>query len=302
MEKDDNAWKKLTSGKWVSSNDCWFEQAKANGDQALRILDSCHPTEDRFAHVVSPQYAENIVVNMTDDNSNYEIPMVEMCHSPSRNSSKCHSEAGQYNSSDCCLPSLELPDKLIANIHQRLAMAEERLDEQLDYITFLEQELSRLDQYGRRENVEILGIPARVSDQNLETEVIKILHKIGLSHIVSYSIVGCHRIGKKDRFGSRSTIVRFLHRKDSSACIQRKKLLNRCTEIGYTNLSIVENLCPSYKSIYDDLKVLKDAGKIASFWSTNGILKYKKSDSIAEKPKKIYHSNELDHMFNNGTP
>ena len=284
MENDDNAWKKLSSGKWVSSNDSWFEQAKANGDQALGILDSCNITEEESAHIVSPQNlknVENIVLNVTDNDINSEISSV-----PSRNSSQSILEAGQFNTSDCGLPSLGFPDKLIANIHQRLAMAEERLDEQLDYITFLEQELSRLDQYGRRENVEILGIPARVSDQNLETEVIKILHKIGLSHIVSYSIVGCHRIGKKDRFGSRSTIVRFLHRKDSSACIQRRKLLNRCTEIGYTNLTIVENLCPSYKSIYEDLKVLKDAGKIASFWSTNGILKYKKSDSMAEKPKK----------------
>ena len=45
MENDDNAWKKLSSGKWVSSNDSWFEQAKANSDQALGILDSCNITE-----------------------------------------------------------------------------------------------------------------------------------------------------------------------------------------------------------------------------------------------------------------
>ena len=35
----------------------------------------------------------------------------------------------------------------------------------------LESDLARLDQYGRRENIEIAGVPNKVSDKDLEKEI-----------------------------------------------------------------------------------------------------------------------------------
>ena len=62
---------------------------------------------------------------------------------------------------------------------------------------------------------------------------------------------GCHRIGMKDRYGSWSTIVRFSHRKDATSCLWNKKYLNlNRRDLGCYYLTIVENLCPSFRSIW----------------------------------------------------
>ena len=112
--------------------------------------------------------------------------------------------------------------KSLRTMSTSLRRAELNIKDQSEYITFLESELSRLDQYGRRENLEIIGIPSRITDNYLESEVLHILRKIGVHHLTSYSIVGCHRIGKPDKNGSRNTIVRFLHRKDVTNCMRKK--------------------------------------------------------------------------------
>ena len=80
----------------------------------------------------------------------------------------------------------------------KISDLEVTVDEQIENIYVLETQLNRLDQYGRRENVEILGIPNEVNDRDLESEVIKILRAIGLKHIQHFSIVACHRVGSKD--------------------------------------------------------------------------------------------------------
>ena len=105
-------------------------------------------------------------------------------------------------------------ENTVKKLRSRVREAEDNLDNQLDYIFGLEKQLNRLDQYGRRENVEVIGIPANIPDDKLEDETLKILHVIGLKHLQNYDIVGCHRIGPKNKYGSRNTIIRFLHRKD----------------------------------------------------------------------------------------
>ena len=157
----------------------------------------------------------------------------------------------------------------------------------------LEKDLARLDQYGRRQNVEIAGIPNSVSNKALEKEIINILHEIGMYWIDSYSIVGCHRIGGKDRFGSRNVIIRFLHRKDSEAALKRKRELSKCKDIGYDHLFISENLCPAFRSVLKDLTDLKRAGHIEAVWVTNGTIKYKIEDKASVKPEKIYHKSDI---------
>ena len=54
---------------------------------------------------------------------------------------------------------------------------------------------NHLKQYGRRNDLEITGIPDDVSDENLEEKVIQVLSEIQVS-ISSSDIEACHRIGK----------------------------------------------------------------------------------------------------------
>ena len=157
----------------------------------------------------------------------------------------------------------------------------------------LEKDLSQLDQYGRPENIEIAGIPNTVSDKSLEKEVIKILHKLGMDWIDSYCSVGYHRIGGKDRFGSRNVIIPFLHRKNAQRALYRKKDLVSCREIWYNHLYMLENLCPAFRSVFSDMNALKRAGKIGAVWVSNGSIKYKLQDIASEKPVKIYHKSDV---------
>ena len=73
-------------------------------------------------------------------------------------------------------------------------------------------ELAELNQYGRRENVEICNIPESVQPKQLEKHVITALASIKVT-VSSYDIVGVHRIGKKQNSRPRNVIVRFINRK-----------------------------------------------------------------------------------------
>ena len=52
-----------------------------------------------------------------------------------------------------------------------------------------------LEQYGRRNNLEITRIPDDVSDENLEEKVTHVLSAIQVN-VSSSDIEACHRIGK----------------------------------------------------------------------------------------------------------
>ena len=56
--------------------------------------------------------------------------------------------------------------------------------------------LNKLDQYNRRENIEIDGIPDSVRNDELEAVVINILRRIGVHHLEEWEIVACHRLLK----------------------------------------------------------------------------------------------------------
>ena len=186
----------------------------------------------------------------------------------------------------------------ISTLRNELQDALENLDDQYEYVDYLEKRVNHLDQYGRRENVEIAGIPGHVTNANLETEVLKILAKIGLTNIQGYDIVACHRLRTKDEYGNKNTIVRFVNRKDAILTLKSRRNLYRCRELGYTNLSIFENLCPVFRSIHENLKVEEDKGKIAKMWTYNGIINYKLTDFEKETPKKIHTQRDFDELMN----
>ena len=186
----------------------------------------------------------------------------------------------------------------LIKVKSRVRDLEYTMDEQVDNIYVLEKQLNRLDQYGRRQNIELTGIPNEVNDRDLETEVLKILRAIGLVHIDHFSIVGCHRVASKDRFGRRNTIIRFLNRKDAILCLKSKRNLFQCKSLGYSNIYIIENLCPANKSIYDQLSHLKEEGIIKKIWTYNGIVNYKRTENEHEKPIKIFHEYDIDNIYN----
>ena len=290
-----NTWRKLPTGRWIEGDDNsnvnvkenWFSQFQENEHLRLQCVEVTD--QEGMKSVIPSSY----IVESNSEESIDHSELNDNCYIQTKDI-----DIGNILERLNVIESNEFElEKSNKKLYSRLQKAEFNITEHLNYITFLEQEVSRLDQYGRRENIEILGIPTRINDKQLEKEVLKILHKIGLDHLCHYSIVGCHRIGKKDRFGCRPTIVRFLHRKDANNCIKMSKFLYRCKELGFNYLSIVENLCPYNKLLLDDLKELKEKGRIAQYWTTNGIIKYKETDNEGEIPKKVYHDSELNNLF-----
>ena len=76
--------------------------------------------------------------------------------------------------------------------NQRLRMKVNNLENK---VISLEINGNHLKQYGRRNDLEITGIPDDVSDENLEEKVIQVLSEIQVS-VSSSDIEACHCIGK----------------------------------------------------------------------------------------------------------
>ena len=67
-----------------------------------------------------------------------------------------------------------------------------------------------LEQSGRRNNIEVSGIPDSVKDNCLKQKIISVFTSVGIN-VKSYDIEACHRIGKS-RNSSKKTIVCFSNR------------------------------------------------------------------------------------------
>ena len=114
-------------------------------------------------------------------------------------------------------------------------------------------EIAELNQYGRRENVEICGIPDNVTQNKLEGHVISLLKSIGVT-VTSNQIHSVHRIGKSKPSRPRNVIVRFVNRKHAFSALKNKKKLNSG---DYKKCFIIENLCPYNKKIFTGVGTIK---------------------------------------------
>ena len=181
---------------------------------------------------------------------------------------------------------------------QRKVYALEDYNDVIDNsLTALEKELSLLAQYGRRESIEILGIPSSVKIHDLEDKAIEILRNIGVV-VDPKEIVAVHRLKDYKNGKPPSTIVRFVNRKHAFESLKNKKKLNICEEkMGLKHLYIIENLCPVYKSLFEKCRKLKKDNKIKHLWSYNGVINIRYTDSRNENPIKLYHEEDFNYYF-----
>ena len=90
-----------------------------------------------------------------------------------------------------------------------------------DKLIEMERNMHRLEQYSRRECIEIAGIPSSITNNLLEEHVLLIFEKFDVV-LEAMDIVACHRLGKTNR-----VIVKLLNRKDSQYILGKKyKLRN----------------------------------------------------------------------------
>ena len=167
-------------------------------------------------------------------------------------------------------------------------------------VEVLERDQNHLNQYNRRENIEITGIPENIPQDKLEDVCIDILRRIGVNALDRWEIAACHRLRKTEGQTTSNVIIRFINRKRAISCLQNRKYLKE-TIPEYPNLYLFENLCPRYKSIMDECKKLKNTGEIRKVWTFNGTINFKKTDSQNERPKKLFHIYDLNKYFPNSS-
>ena len=124
----------------------------------------------------------------------------------------------------------------------RLQQKVQHLEKKLSDIEIAE---NKLEQYTRRNNIEIQGIPSSVHDNLLEDKVIDIFSQLNIT-ISKSDIEDCHRLGKAN---PKNTIVRFVNRKFCNDALEKNKQLMSLnkTEMGFKpdiSLYISENLTP----------------------------------------------------------
>ena len=177
----------------------------------------------------------------------------------------------------------------LENCKKRNKKLSSNYDELCDEIYYMQKDISRVDQYSRRQNIDLSGIPKSIPHGKLKDKVIEILGKIWVV-VKPEEIVAVHRLNGK-RYPN--VIIRFYDRNKVYACLKNKKELSRIKEY---NLYMTENLCENYKSIYDECTKLKAEGKIKRLWTTNGVVNFKFKDDD-EKVTKVFHILDLDDHF-----
>ena len=135
-----------------------------------------------------------------------------------------------------------------------------------------EQSFNRLNQYNRRNNLEIQGIPSTVGDEVLEDKL-KFLN-VQMSRLQKVTD-DCHRLGKSNSKNA------FFDRKNCLATLSKKLDLQHIDKVklGFpeANLFFNENLTPYNQKLTWKCRELKRARKIHSTWSTKGVIKLRRT-------------------------
>ena len=134
-------------------------------------------------------------------------------------------------------------DVIIKNLHAENERLRGNVNNLENKVTSLEINQNMLEQYGRRNNIEVSGIPDSVEDNCLEEKVISVFTSIGID-VKSKLVI---ELEKVEIFQKKKTIVRFTNRKFAKQALYNRKKLKSIDKstLGLTNdVFINENLTP----------------------------------------------------------
>ena len=133
----------------------------------------------------------------------------------------------------------------------------------------LERHQNKNFQYLRRDSIEISGIPANISHNDLEDEVIRIYDmaevRVHDTKLNKLAIHACHRIGKKGK-----VIVKFTNRKYAIQGLYCGKNLK--TNPPYRSPTYINNsFCPEFSFLNYAVRQAKKENKIHFYKVRHGI-------------------------------
>ena len=167
-------------------------------------------------------------------------------------------------------------------------------------VVLIESSHDALQQYGRRNNLVIFGIPDSVQDSDHESTVTSILSDTDVN-VESREVDECHRIGKSNN-GSKKTMIRFVNRKYCKKALRNKKQLERIDLkkhhlVSGTRIFINENLTIKKEHLTFNCKQLKKRNYIFSTFTKNGTVYIKQNEN--SRPLVILNMNGLHDRFPN---
>ena len=164
------------------------------------------------------------------------------------------------------------------------------------------------DQYQRRNNIELSGIPKDLDGKILEDVVIDLVNNLikepgqptedDSNNIGPGDIEACHRIMTKNKDGVNNTIVRFTNRKICDEIHSSKNRMNKIKveELGnsVSQIYVNENLSNYFKQLSAKCRRLKKKKLIIDTWVFKGMVKVQMVDETIHT---ISHQNVLDRFF-----
>ena len=190
---------------------------------------------------------------------------------------------------------LNVKDVIIKNLQVENERLRDKVSNLESKVVSLEINQNMLEQYGRRNNIEVSGIPDSVGDNDLEEKVISVFANVGIE-VKSNDIEACHRIGKS-RNSSKKTIVRFTNRKFAKQALYNRKKLKPIgkSTLGFNNdVFINENLTPVNNKIAYNCRKLNRQNLILKTYTINGTVHIVSNNIKRGKPvKSSSHANAL---------
>ena len=155
------------------------------------------------------------------------------------------------------------------------------------------------NQYVRRNNIEISGIPNKVADDVLEDKVIEVLELIDVK-VKKRDIEACHRLPPTKKNKTKRVIVRFVNRKKSESCLLAKKKLADIdpTDLNFkegTKLYLSENFNSHFRTLAWNCRELRRGGLINKFKYQNEAFILTLPDS--DEKLKVTHVDDLSSYF-----
>ncbi len=185
--------------------------------------------------------------------------------------------------------NVKLEDNRVSSHSSRLHVIEDKLFD-------IDCRVIECEQYPRRENVVISGIPNSVRHDELKETIVDICNQIGVN-ITQYDIAACHRLPNGRSRWPANTIVRFYSRDHAELCLTNRERVKsfHFRNTMKMNLRIFENLSPRNNECLRIAKWLQNENLISSYFLRNGFVKVIFSEG--ENPIKIRHPTELRKKF-----
>lgn len=151
-------------------------------------------------------------------------------------------------------------------------------------VSILESRMEDIEQYSRRDTIEIHGIPAEKGEQVLE--VVKSVGKALDINIEDSMVSACHRLRGRDGTGRPpGIIVKMTRRLDAEAILQRRRVKRNLSthNIGLTAspaaaIYINESLCPGRRRLLNAARDKKREKNYTYLWIRGGRILMRKAD------------------------